>query len=260
MPLPLDDLGKLELTREPSAAFFGPNASGGSLNVTSKPPSEVQDDHVRLSAGEQSANNLEVRWGEPIGNDWFVKVNAGRRDGGDFTRSRVGQVEYSQACDPASGVLTDCLPQEVLPLDPPAEVEIVFGAAAFQKLFERGTESERSLTIETGFADVAGPVIQTDIGRVQLTEMQRPWARVEYEGNHLTLRAHYDLRDAPGQRSHVPAVKSRREQKRSQRRERGQESEPARRNRAADGQHDQHEGTASGFADPIERHVHHHLA
>ena len=55
------------------------------------------------------------------------------------------------------------------------------------------------LTLEGGYSDAKGPVIQTGIGRVQILEQKRPWARVNYSSEHFNVLSYYNKRDAPSQ-------------------------------------------------------------
>jgi len=55
------------------------------------------------------------------------------------------------------------------------------------------------LTMEGGLADIAGPVFQTGIGRVQLIDVQRPWARFNFNTDHFNVLAYYNGRKAPKQ-------------------------------------------------------------
>ena len=54
-------------------------------------------------------------------------------------------------------------------------------------------------TFEGGLADVSGPVFQTGIGRVQLQEVQRPWARVNFNADSFNILGYYTGRKAPKQ-------------------------------------------------------------
>ena len=54
------------------------------------------------------------------------------------------------------------------------------------------------LSLEAGTADIEGPVFQTGIGRVQLIDVKRPWARANYSMNHWNFLAYYTARDAEG--------------------------------------------------------------
>ncbi len=193
---PLDELESAELVRGPSSALYGANAYNGVLNLTTKSARESQGTAVRLTAGELSTTNLDVRWGGELGNEWYLKVTAGLRDHGDFAVSRDGEAEYSEPCPVPQGSATDCLPQE-FPLERPDDDEVRFGSIRLDKFFANG----HVLTVEGGTADVEGPVIQTGIGRVQVLDVDRPWARVNYSTDHLNFLGYYNKRDAEKQLS-----------------------------------------------------------
>jgi iron complex outermembrane receptor protein len=190
---PLDDLSTVELVRGPSAALYGANASSGVLNITSKQPRYSQGGLFRLTGGELDTVNLDFRLAESLGNDWYVKVVGGLRNSGDFTVSRRGAAEYSVPCATAAQV--DCLPQEAVPLARENDDDIYFGGVRFDKYLQNGM----ALTFEGGYADVAGPVFQTGIGRVQLVDVTRPWARFNWNAERFNVLAYYSGRDAPEQ-------------------------------------------------------------
>jgi iron complex outermembrane receptor protein len=190
---PLDDLANVELVRGPSAALYGANASSGVLNLTTKRPRDSGGGLVRLTAGELDTVNGDFRWAGGLGGDWYLKLLGGFRSSGDFTVSRRGAAEYSRPC--GGGVTTDCLPQEAAPLAREDDDDIRFASARLDKYFGNGD----LLTIEGGRADVKGPTFQTGIGRVQVLDVERPWARANYSSDHWNLLATWGGRDAPEQ-------------------------------------------------------------
>jgi iron complex outermembrane receptor protein len=190
---PLDDLASLELVRGPSAALYGANASSGVLNMTSKQPRYSQGGLFRVTGGQLDTINLDFRLAESLGNDWYVKLVGGLRNSGDFTVSRRGAAEYSVPCTTPGQV--DCLPQEAVVLAREDDNDIFFGGVRFDKYLQNGM----ALTFEGGYADVAGPVFQTGIGRVQLVDVKRPWARFNWNAERFNLLAYYSGRDAPEQ-------------------------------------------------------------
>jgi len=112
----LDDLASVEMIRGLSAALYGANASSGVLNMTTKGPRESQGGQVRLTAGELSTFNADLRWAGDIGAGWYYKLVANSRNHDDFYVSRNGAAEYSVPCPVPQGTATDCLPQEAVPL------------------------------------------------------------------------------------------------------------------------------------------------
>ena len=107
--------------------------------------------------------------------------------------SRQGAAEYSVPCAP--GVVGDCLPQEAVPLARANDNQIFFGGVRLDKYLQNGI----TLTMEAGLADLAGPAFQTGIGRVQLVDVQRPWARFNFNTDRVNLLAYYTGRKAPEQ-------------------------------------------------------------
>ena len=193
--LPLDDLAGVEFVRGPSAALYGANASSGVLSISSLAPRDSPGGIVRLTAGGLKTTNADVRWAGALAESWYMKVVAGVRKHGDFAVSRMGAAEYSLPCPVPQGGATDCLPQERVPLARENDNRIYSGSLRIDRQF-----SDSSLfTIEGGSADLSGPLLQTAIGRVQLVDVQRPWARLNYTRNHWSFAVHYNKRDASEQ-------------------------------------------------------------
>lgn len=193
---PLDDLRTVELVRGPSAALYGANASSGVLNLTTKAPRDSQGGEVRLTGGELATRNGDARWAGSLGGDWYLKLAGGAHTGGDFAKSRRGGAEYSVPCPNPQGSATDCLPQEATALVRVNDDDVRFGSLRLDKYF-----GDRLLTLEGGTADIAGPLFQTGIGRVQLTDVSRPWARANFNTLHWNLLGYYNGRDANDQRA-----------------------------------------------------------
>jgi iron complex outermembrane receptor protein len=182
---PLDDLASAELVRGPSSALYGANAYNGVLNLTTKSPRDSQGGEVRLTAGELNTTNADLRWASELATGWYSKLVAGYRASDDFSVSRNVTVEYPG------------LPRERIPLVLQNDNEIAFGGLRLDRYF-----GEHHLaTIEGGYADLKGPVFQTGIGRVQLTDVQRPWGRFSLSGPRWNLLGTYNRREANDQRS-----------------------------------------------------------
>ena len=190
---PMDDIQSLELVRGPSAALYGANASSGVINLVTKAPRTSQGGLLRLTGGEVSTTNMDLRWATEVGGGWYFKLLGGIRQTGDFALSRNGAAEYAVPC--GGGVSTNCLPQEAVPLDPLDDNEISFVTLRFDKDFDNG----QLLTFEGSQASVEGPVVQTGIGRVQLKELDKPYFRVNYNTPHWNVIVSQTERDAPSQ-------------------------------------------------------------
>ena len=190
---PLDDLAQAELVRGPSAALYGANASSGVLNLVTKRPKDSLGGLVRLTGGELSTLNGDLRFAGSITDSTYWKLLGGIRDSGDFTVSRVGAAEYSRPC--TATIRADCLPQEVVPLNPENDDSIWFGGLRFAQYFGE----ENLLTVEGGYAEVEGPAFQTGIGRVQLVNVVREWVRANFSLHHWNFGSSWNRRNAEKQ-------------------------------------------------------------
>ncbi len=193
---PLDDLASAELVRGPSSALYGANAYNGVLNLTTKQPRYSQGGEVRLTAGELGTTNGDFRWATGLGNDFYLKLLGGYHASEDYSVSRNVRPEYGTGFCTASGQ-QDCLPRERIPLVIEDDDEIKFAGIRLDKYLASGSV----FTLETGRAELEGPVFQTGIGRVQLTDVNRPWGRFNFTSTHWNLLGTYNRRDANDQRS-----------------------------------------------------------
>jgi outer membrane receptor for ferrienterochelin and colicins len=184
---PLDDLSSVELVRGPSAALYGPNASGGVINLTSKDPKFSPGGMVRAAFGQSNTVNLETRWAGKLGNEWYARVVGGFRRSDGFAVSRVNGPEYSVACAP--GTFGDCLPREIVPIDG-ENAQIFFGGIRLDKYLSGG----RMFTVEGGDAQGGFGVFQVTAQRAKAIgrDGKRPWARFSGRGDHFNVAASYD--------------------------------------------------------------------
>ena len=134
---PLDDLASVELVRGPSSALYGANAFNGVLNLVTKQPRYSEGGLVRLTGGELSTFNGDLRQAGEIGGGWYYKLVGGYRQSDDFTVSRVDGGEYG---GPGTDVGT--LPRERIPLVL-TDDEIPFGGARLEKYLDNGHVGDR---------------------------------------------------------------------------------------------------------------------
>lgn len=189
---PMDELASVELVRGPGSALYGANAFSGVLNMTTKAPRGTEGGQIRVTGGEMSTRRADFRWATELGGGWYAKLVGGYMNSDDFTRSRNQRVEYSTFCTTAGQV--DCLRREAVPLAED-DVTIGFGGLRLDKHFGESAV----LTIEGGTANLEGPTFLTGIGRVQVTDVKRPWTRLNFNTPHWNFLAYYDTRKAEDQ-------------------------------------------------------------
>ena len=190
---PMDELAAVELVRGPGAALYGANAFNGVLNMTTKAPRSSEGGQLRLTAGELSTARADFRYAGGFGNEMYYKIMGGYMQSDDFTQPRNATVEYSRFC--TTTITTNCIRREALPLQKD-EVKIGFGGLRLDKYFGEGSSV---LTVEGGTATLEGPTFLTGIGRVQTTDVDRPWTRLNFNTSHFNFLTYYDQRKAENQ-------------------------------------------------------------
>jgi iron complex outermembrane receptor protein len=184
---PLDEMASVELVRGPGSALYGANAFSGVLNMTTKQPRLSEGGRLMLSGGDLNTRRADIRHAGGLGSEWYYRIVGGYQQSDDFSRSRRDSQEYISPDGrrpPREPVL--------LALD---EVEVKFTGLRFDKHLLNGTV----LTLEGGYAELEGPLFQTGIGRVQVTDVERPWARINYNMPHFNFLTYYDARKAVNQ-------------------------------------------------------------
>ncbi|HUP48140.1 MAG TPA: TonB-dependent receptor [Thermoanaerobaculia bacterium] len=192
LSIPLDEMASVELIRGPGSALYGANAFSGVLNMTTRQPRDFQGGRLLLSGGDLNTRRADIRHAGDVGAEWYYRVVGGYQQSEDFSRSRTTTPEYSVFC--AAPGASDCLPRELRPLALD-EVNTRFGGLRLDRYFA----NTAILTMEGGYATIEGPVFQTGIGRVQVTDVERPWMRLNYNLPHWNFGAYYDARKANNQ-------------------------------------------------------------
>lgn len=182
LSMPIDEMASVELIRGPGSALYGANAFSGVLNMTTKQPRLTQGGRLMVSGGDLNTRRADLRHAGSFGNEWYYRVVGGYQASDDFARSRNVSVEYP-------GLRVEARP---LALE---EVNIRFGGLRLDKHFA----NTNVFTVEGGYSTIEGPVFQTGIGRVQVTDVERPWVRTNYNMPRWNFSAYYDSRKAENQ-------------------------------------------------------------
>lgn len=194
LSFPVDEMASVELVRGPGSALYGANAFNGVLNMVTKQPRYSPGGKVQISGGDLSTGRLDFRLAAPITGDWFYRVVGGYQQSDDYTRARNAGVEYGTNPAGCAGGTPGCLPREAVPLAK-TEAEILYTGLRLDRYFG----DLAAFTVEGGYATLEGPTFQTGIGRVQVTDVQRPWLRLNYNRPHWNLLGYWDARDADNQ-------------------------------------------------------------
>ena len=174
LSVPVEEFGRIEIVKGPGSALYGANAFNGVMNVTSTPPKAATGTHLIVGAGELSALRGDIRHAGIMG-EWSFKVNAGYMSGKSFSTVRTNQkFEYAG--------LNPFLNNEVRDLNLDA-ISTSYGSARIDYDYKGGGTA----TLEGGIAQTKNEVIVTGIGRVQVRNATKPWARVGYSGHGINV-------------------------------------------------------------------------
>lgn len=90
LPVALPDIERIEVTRGPNSAAYGPNSMLAIVNIITRHPKDVERGHADLVAGSNGLANASVRLGATIGNTRLRMTASADRDGGYDEFSRPG--------------------------------------------------------------------------------------------------------------------------------------------------------------------------
>jgi len=208
LPLPLEDLDRVEMARGPGSALYGANAFSGVVNMITPDARQVLGTKVTLGGGELATFRGDLRHAGIIGEGRVgYRVNAGFYQSESFTKSRTGvgdwESEYEKATDDSS-LLPSASAIEVVPLDgqttaglgqpatgEPDDLRNIYGSARLDYYADNGSV----VSVDGGATRVENEVFVTGIGRVQVKKGTKPWARVAWAAERFNLSAWYTGRN-----------------------------------------------------------------
>jgi iron complex outermembrane recepter protein len=205
MVQPLEDLGRLEVVRGPGSALYGANAFSGVINIITPDAREVAGTKLTLAGGELETFRGDLRQAGVFGGDRFgYRFNVGYNSSDTYSRSRTLnngsslQQEYAPATDepvgpareltPLNGQTKD--PVTGAPLGDRSPLKNAYGSGRLDYYLNNGSV----LSADGGAARVQNEVFVTGIGRVQVLEAIKPYARVDLAGDRYNLFAFWNSR------------------------------------------------------------------
>ena len=202
---PLEDVGRLEMVRGPGSALYGANAFSGVVNIITPDAREVAGTKLTLAGGELETFRGDLRQAGVFGGDRFgYRVNLGYNRSDTYSRSRTLndstslQQEYADATDVPVGRTRELTPLNGqdkdsatgTPLGDRSPLENAYGSARLDYYLNNGSV----LTADGGVARVQNEVFVTGIGRVQVLQAIKPYARVALAADRYNLFAFWNSR------------------------------------------------------------------
>ncbi len=203
----LEDAGTIEMVRGPGSALYGANAFSGVLNIITPTARELAGTRVSISGGELETLRGDLRQAGVLADGRFgYRYNLGFYRSDSWSRSRTAAQdiveEYQRAgitvnTAPAScGGAFNCIAVEQRPLSGSDgerdRLSNLYGSLRFDYYLDDGTVA----TLEGGLANVQNEVFVTGIGRVQVLDAIRPWARAAWAAERYNVMAWYSGRNS----------------------------------------------------------------
>jgi len=212
LPIPTEDIASMEFVRGPGSALYGANAYSGVLNISTYAAREVVGTKLTLGGGGLSTFKADLRHaGLWVDGRVGYRVNLGYYRSDTWSRSRTLNdnssllKEYDPVTDSSfRSACTACGRREVRPLsgqtiDPATGAPLsdrdplknVYGSARIDYYVDNGSV----ITAEAGSAQVENEVAVTGIGRVQISQTVRPYARLNYASKRFDVMAYWNGRE-----------------------------------------------------------------
>ena len=223
MTFPTEDFVKMEFVSGPGSALYGANAYSGVLDITTPSAREVMGTKVTIAGGalsgvgdyskpgsesDQSGGSFrgDIRHAGTFAQGKFgYRLNFGASNGDTYSRSRTLRdstslrLEYADATDSTVPKLAgERLALRGQTADPTTgavsgdrdPVSTLYGGARLDYYLANGS----MLTLDGGYANVKNEVFVTGIGRVQVYNASRPWARFEFAAPTFNVMAYWNGR------------------------------------------------------------------
>jgi outer membrane receptor protein involved in Fe transport len=212
----IDDFKRIEMVRGPGSALYGANAYNGVLALTSPLAREELGTRLRVAGGGLGLVRTDVRHAATFGDSrWAYRLSLGGSRSDTWTRSRTQLGDIDREYEPTgeSGAAMTVPPpgyeffplagqrKEGAPAAPGPSIgtrdPITSGTATLR--LDRYFDGARVLTTEGGVARVAHETGLTALGRLQIGEAWRPWARLAYDSPGANYFLYYSARQSSDQ-------------------------------------------------------------
>ena len=205
MTQPLEDLGRMEVVRGPGSALYGANAFSGVINIITPDAREVAGSKLTVAGGELETIRGDLRQAGTFGDDRFgYRFNVGGSKSDTYSRSRTLndgtslQKEYADATDQPVGLARELTPLNGQAKDPVtgepigdrASLQNIYGSGRLDYYLNNGSV----LTADGGMAQVKNEVFVTGIGRVQVPNAVKPYARLALAADHYNIFGFWNSR------------------------------------------------------------------
>lgn len=205
LPLPLEDVSRIEVVRGPGSALYGANAFSGVVSLSTPTAREIVGSKLTLAGGELNTFRGDLRHaGVLSGERMGYRANFGYNTSDTWTRSRTAPGDLNEEYDPATdqpvpaAVTPEAIPLAGQTLEAGTREAVgerdflrnIYGSGRVDYYMNGGGVA----TVEGGAARVENEVLVTGIGRVQVLKALKPFVRVNWGQERFNLMAYWNNR------------------------------------------------------------------
>jgi len=205
MTQPLDDMGKVEMVRGPGSALYGANAFSGVVNITTPEAREVLGSKLTVAGGELETFRVDGRHaGLAADGRLGFRLNGGYNRSDTWSRSRTLrngtslQQEYEEATDEPVPLTIEAIPLNGEDADlatgevsgDRAPLRNIYGSGRLDYYLDNGSV----FSVDGGAAKVENEIFVTGIGRVQVREAIKPYARASFNADRFNFFGYWNSR------------------------------------------------------------------
>lgn len=152
LPVAMEDIDRIEVTRGPDSASYGPNSMMAVINILTKRPKDVERFTASVEVGSHDANESTLRLATKLGADTHISVtaNAARNSGYDSAMIRGGQHDSSNVKRLNVRAQTDLSSDSSLELQASvtqSRLDQAFNVDPFAQTFPDVSREERQLNL-----------------------------------------------------------------------------------------------------------------
>jgi outer membrane receptor for ferrienterochelin and colicins len=200
-----DDLGRVEMVRGPGSALYGANAFSGVINITTPEAREVLGNKLTIAGGELETFRADGRHASLLADGRLgVRFNGGYNRSDTWSRSRTLrdgtslQREYGEATDEPLPFTIEAIPLQGETADPVTgevsgerdPLRNIYGSGRADYYLDNGSV----LTVDGGAARVENEIFVTGIGRVQVDQAIKPYARAAFAAERFNVFGYWNSR------------------------------------------------------------------
>ena len=204
LPVPLEDVDRIEVIRGPGSALYGANAFSGVVSLTTPTAREIPGTKLTLAGGELETMRADLRHAGVLGDGRIgYRANFGYNQSESWTLSRTAPTDLRDEYEPATDEVVPVVTPEAVALAgqtiDPVTREALGEAEKLRNIYGSGrvdvyANNGGVVTFEGGAARVENEVLVTGIGRVQVIEAMKPYARVNWAQDRFNLMAYWNGR------------------------------------------------------------------